>query len=67
VLERVGNKGGDDCGMQCEDESKPCETAILFRHNLSGVVKSVGKKYTNNSTNTQINQQIHTLQATVHN
>ena len=43
-LERVGNKGGDDCGMECEAEAKPRGTAILFRRIPSGVTKSVGKK-----------------------
>jgi hypothetical protein len=43
-LERVGNKEREDCGMECEAESKPHDTANLFRHNPSGVVKSVGKK-----------------------
>jgi hypothetical protein len=42
-LERVGNQGGEDCGMECEAESKPSGTANLFRHIPSGVVKSVGK------------------------
>jgi len=43
-LERVGNKGGEDCGMECEAESKPHDTANLFRSIPSGVVKSVRKK-----------------------
>jgi len=43
-MERVGNKGGDDCGMECQAESKPSDTAILFRRTPSGVIKYVGKK-----------------------
>jgi hypothetical protein len=43
-LERIGNKGGEDCGMECEAESKPRGTANMFIRIPSGVVKSVGKK-----------------------
>jgi hypothetical protein len=43
-LERVGNKGGEDCGLECEAESKPHGTANLFRRIPPGVTKSVGKK-----------------------
>ena len=41
---QVGNKGGEDCGMECEAESKPHGTANLFRRIPSGVMKFVGKK-----------------------
>ena len=44
VLETVGNKGGEHCGMECETESKPRGTANLFRRIPPGVTKSVGKK-----------------------
>jgi len=43
-MERVGNKGGDDCGMECQAESKTCGTATLFRHIPPGVTKSVSKQ-----------------------
>jgi hypothetical protein len=43
-LERVGNKGGEDCGIEFEAESKPHDTVNLFRRIPSGVVKSVSKK-----------------------
>jgi hypothetical protein len=38
---QVGNKGGEDRGIECEAESKPYGTANLFRHIPSGVMKSV--------------------------
>ena len=44
LMERVGNKGGEGCGMECEAESKTRGTANLFRRIPSGVMKSVGKK-----------------------
>jgi hypothetical protein len=43
-LERVHNKGREDCGMECEAESKPHGTANLFRHIPSGVMTFVNKK-----------------------
>ena len=43
-LERVGNKGGEGCGMECEAESKARGTANLFRRIPSGVWKSDGMK-----------------------
>jgi len=45
VLERVGNKGGEDCGMECAAEPKLSATANLFRRIPLGVMKSVGKKW----------------------
>ena len=36
--------GGEACGMESEDESKPHGTAKLIRHIPSGVMKPVGKK-----------------------
>ena len=42
---QVGDKGGEDRGMECEAESKPHGTDSLFRHIPSGVVKSFGKKW----------------------
>ena len=44
MLERVGNKGGEDCGMECAAEPKLSATANLFRRIPLGVMKSVGKK-----------------------
>jgi hypothetical protein len=41
---QIGNKGREDCGMECEAESKPHGTANLFRRIPSGVMKSVSKK-----------------------
>jgi len=41
---QVGNKGREDCGMECEAESKPHGTANVFRCILPGVMKFVGKK-----------------------
>jgi hypothetical protein len=43
-MERVSNKGGEGCGTAYEAESKPHDTANLFRRISSGVMKSVGKK-----------------------
>jgi len=43
-MERVGNKGREDCGMECEAQSKPRGTANLFRRIPPGVTKSVSKK-----------------------
>jgi hypothetical protein len=43
-LERVGKKGGEGCGMECEAEFKPRGTADQFRLITSGVMKSVSKK-----------------------
>ena len=44
-VERVGNKGGEGCGLEGEAESKPHGTANLIRHTPSGVVKCVGKEW----------------------
>jgi len=41
---QVGNKGGKDCGMECEAESTPHGTANVFRHIPSDVMKFVDKK-----------------------
>ena len=41
---QIGNKGGEDCVMECEAESKPHGTANLFKRIPSGVMNSVGKK-----------------------
>jgi hypothetical protein len=43
-LERVGNTGGEGCGIACEAPTKPYGTDDLFRYIPSGVIKSVGKK-----------------------
>ena len=43
-MERVGNNGGEDWGLECEAESKPSGTVDLFRRIPPGVTKSVGKK-----------------------
>ena len=44
-LERVGNRGGEGCGMECVAESKPRGTANVFRRIPSGFLKSVGKNW----------------------
>jgi hypothetical protein len=56
----MGNKGGEACGMACEAESKPRGTADLFRHIPSGLVKSVGKKWSRHK-NLQRNNTASTL------
>jgi hypothetical protein len=43
-LERVGNWGGEGCGMAREVKSKARGNANLFRHIPSGVMKSVDTK-----------------------